>query len=224
MDNLINLETMDYGIFNRKGLPVVSSRKIAEVFNKRHDNVLQAIEKAECSDKFRNLNFQVSYYREGKGKYKEYLLTKDGFAFVVMGFTGKKAARFKEAYITRFNEMKEFIDNLEAARLEYPELTKVIAKLHKEPKRYHFSGEADLFNLIVLKARARDYKKAKSLPKVGSIRPYLKSEEVEAIMKLQRADIGLAMVIPEYDKRKELLQNYYNQLNSDKQLIDKRVS
>jgi Rha family phage regulatory protein len=226
MDNLVKFEAKDFGVFNLKGESVVSSRDVANIFGKRHDNVLQSIAdlKGQVSEDFRLLNFKESSYKNLQGKKQpEILLTRDGFTLLAMGFTGKMAMQFKIAYIQRFNEMEQFINNLEAAKLEYPELAGVIAKLHKEPKRYHFSGEADLFNMIVLNIRARDYKKVHDL-KVGSIRPHLKPEEIEAIMKLQRADIGLAMVIPEYDKRKEILKDYYQQIHNDKLLPVKDIS
>ncbi len=36
-----------------------------------------------------------------------YEMTRDGFTFVGMGFTGPQAARFREAYITAFNKMED---------------------------------------------------------------------------------------------------------------------
>jgi phage regulator Rha-like protein len=48
-------------------------------------------------------------YADAKGELrKEYQITKDGFAFLVMGFTGKVAAKFKEAYILAFNKLEAF--------------------------------------------------------------------------------------------------------------------
>jgi len=90
------------------GKPAVTSRQISEDFEKAHFNVIQSIETLEVSDKFRELNFQFSEYTvEGQTrKYKQYLLTRDGFTMVVMGFSGKKAIEFKEAYIEAFNKME----------------------------------------------------------------------------------------------------------------------
>lgn len=93
---------------------LVSSKTIADHFGKSHKNVLQAIELIECSEDFRRLNFQPSFYsvETGNGaqrQYKCYNITRDGFAFLAMGFTGKKAAQFKEAYINAFNTMEATI-------------------------------------------------------------------------------------------------------------------
>jgi len=90
------------------GKAMCNNRDVAALFKKRHANVLQAIDRLECSPKFNELNFQSVEYRDGKGEARRSInMTKDGFVFLVMGFTGKDAARFKEAYITRFNEMEE---------------------------------------------------------------------------------------------------------------------
>jgi Rha family phage regulatory protein len=88
-----------------------TSVAIAKHFNKRHDNVIQAIEKLECSPEFASLNFKVSKYQVSGGKNASreetmYEITRDGFMFLAMGFTGKQAAQWKEAYILDFNRME----------------------------------------------------------------------------------------------------------------------
>lgn len=96
----------------QQGQPVTTSLKVAELFGKRHDDVLKKIRNLECSAEFNLRNFaEVSYEvvqpNGGKANYKAYEMTKDGFIFVVMGFTGVKAAATKEAYINAFNWMAE---------------------------------------------------------------------------------------------------------------------
>jgi Rha family phage regulatory protein len=88
-----------------------TSIKVAEHFGKRHDNVLRAIEKLECSPKFTALNFELSKYKDASGKTNPfYEITRDGFTFLAMGFTGKEAAKWKEAYINAFNAMAETLN------------------------------------------------------------------------------------------------------------------
>lgn len=84
---------------------------VAEHFGKRHADLLRAIESLECSPEFIERNFalievdvKVGF---GTRKDKAYEITRDGFAFLVMGFNGKNAARWKEAYIHAFNAMAE---------------------------------------------------------------------------------------------------------------------
>lgn len=87
---------------------VTDSIAIAETFGKRHADVLRSIESLECSEEFTERNFALSDYQDSTGrKLPKYLITQDGFSFLVMGYTGKEAARFKEMYINEFNLMKD---------------------------------------------------------------------------------------------------------------------
>jgi Rha family phage regulatory protein len=90
---------------------VTTSLRVAEVFGKRHADVLRAVSNLECSEDFRERNFafiqKISNLGNGRTrKDPMYYITRDGFMFLVMGFTGKTAAKWKEAYIKAFNEME----------------------------------------------------------------------------------------------------------------------
>ncbi|EDD9578116.1 peptidase [Salmonella enterica subsp. enterica serovar Enteritidis] len=90
------------------GKVVTSSLAVASYFGKQHKNVIQKIASLECSAEFTELNFQLSEYIDASGrKLPCYQITRDGFAFLAMGFTGKRAAQFKEAYINAFNQMEK---------------------------------------------------------------------------------------------------------------------
>ncbi|EMK3736202.1 Rha family transcriptional regulator, partial [Escherichia coli] len=94
------------------GKAVTSSLAVAEYFCKQHKNVIQKIQTLECSVEFTELNFQPSDYTDCTGrKLPCYQITRDGFAFLAMGFTGKRAAQFKEAYINAFNQMEKQLSN-----------------------------------------------------------------------------------------------------------------
>jgi Rha family phage regulatory protein len=103
---------------------------VAEVFGKKHKNVLQAIEMLECSESFTRLNFQPSEYKDSTGrKLPMYRMTRDGWAFLVMGFTGAEAAHWKEKYIAAFNAMERHIDDGEKRIAE--QLTTAIVLLQQ---------------------------------------------------------------------------------------------
>ncbi|MBJ4016019.1 Rha family transcriptional regulator, partial [Salmonella enterica subsp. enterica serovar Meleagridis] len=90
------------------GQAVTSSLAVADYFTKRHDDVLKKIRALDCSPEFTARNFAVSDYTDASGrKLPCYQITRDGFAFLAMGFTGKRAAQFKEAYINAFNQMEK---------------------------------------------------------------------------------------------------------------------
>lgn len=63
---------------------------VAEAFEKEHKNVLRDIENLECSKEFNALNFEPVEYKDAKGEMRPACrMTRDGFAFLAMGFTGK---------------------------------------------------------------------------------------------------------------------------------------
>lgn len=90
------------------GKMTVTSKAIADHFGKNHRDVLRAIRLMECTDDFRARNFALSSYTSPQNKVLDcFDITRDGFAFLAMGFTGKDAAKWKEAYITAFNAMEQ---------------------------------------------------------------------------------------------------------------------
>ena len=99
---------------NNDGELVVTSRQVAEDFGKRHSEVLRAIEdKIEINAILRSSKYFIesTYIDKANRKSKEYLLTRDGFSFLVMGFTGAKADEWKLKYIEAFNKMEQAIKN-----------------------------------------------------------------------------------------------------------------
>lgn len=84
-----------------------TSLLIAEKFGKQHKNVIQAIGNLECSMEFAGLNFQLSEYTDSTGRtLPMYRITRDGFSFLAMGFTGRAAAEWKERFIAAFGKME----------------------------------------------------------------------------------------------------------------------
>lgn len=82
------------------------SQRVAKHFGKRHDNVLRAFDRMECSDKFRHLNFEAANELDEQGKPRRIVrMTKNGFVLLVMGFSGQAAMAMKERYIEAFDAM-----------------------------------------------------------------------------------------------------------------------
>ena len=105
MNQLINIQ-------NQQGKLTVSSRGVAENFEKEHTKVIRAIEDliGGIAKNVDTLFIETEYQHEqNKQVYKEYLLTRDGFSLLVMGFTGAKALEWKLKYIEAFNQMEEEI-------------------------------------------------------------------------------------------------------------------
>jgi phage regulatory protein, rha family len=204
------LLNQEFNLYEKDGKTFCDSLQIANDFKKEHKNVLRDIESIDCSEQFNRLNFELINYKDSKGRtYPKYLLTKDGFIFLVMGYRGSKAARFKEAYIERFNKMEQYIFNLYQMRADHPALTDAIMQAHTEPRSYHFTNEINLINRIVLGMSAKQYREVNGLGSVKSIRPYLSEEELKMIGLLQTVDVGLLVSGMEYQERKRTLTQYY---------------
>jgi len=124
---------------------VASSLDIAARFGKRHKNVLQSIDNLldDCPAEFGRLNFQPSSYLNEQNKEQPaYNLSRDGFALLAMGFTGKAALEWKILYISAFNAM-------EAALLE-----KERKDVHFRERFYVAAGA-----LAAMLARETDYRR-----------------------------------------------------------------
>ncbi|EAC1269437.1 Rha family transcriptional regulator [Campylobacter coli] len=131
--SIININNQEVIFENKDEQVFCTSLDVAKVFGKRHDNVLADIklilnDLREIGTSNDLLNFQevvriskTTNPKNGKlvsRKMPIYNLTRDGFSLLAMGFTGKKALRFKIAFINAFNEMERIIKNQYTPKLE----------------------------------------------------------------------------------------------------------
>ena len=92
----------------QNGEPVASSRDVAKRFGKEHKDVLRAIKSITAQNCAVTQMFYQSEYTAGTGKkYPMYLMNRDGFSLLAMGFTGKEAVQWKLKYIEAFNQMEK---------------------------------------------------------------------------------------------------------------------
>lgn len=138
---------------------VTTSLRVAEVFGKQHKHVLEAIKSLDCSEEFREPNFRLSKIAYQNGNIKKqlpmYYITRDGFMFLVMGFTGKTAAKWKEAYIKAFNEME--------AKIRAEQMAKAIEEHdRKEAEEYEKLLEREEREEAAIDARVAAMPPAKS--------------------------------------------------------------
>lgn len=98
----------DIVLSTQNGEPVASSREIAKRFGKEHKDVLKAINNLTAQNCAVTQMFFKSEYTAGTGKkYPMYLMNRDGFSLLAMGFTGKEAVQWKLKYIAAFNTMEQ---------------------------------------------------------------------------------------------------------------------
>ena len=125
------------GLFVDRNKVWTTSRDVAAKFKKNHRDVIRSVKNLDCSEEFTQRNFALSEYRDPTGRtLPQYLMTRDGFTFLAMGFTGPKAARFKELYIAEFNRMEEELYRRRfGAAGSREELDRLTAQCETERKR-----------------------------------------------------------------------------------------
>ena len=102
------METDKTLVFVENDKPVTDSLTVAVVFGKEHKRVMQDIRELGCSEEFGRHHFVLISYKDSVNREKpKYIMTEQGFTLLVMGYTGKEAMQFKEAYITEFERMQE---------------------------------------------------------------------------------------------------------------------
>lgn len=107
----------DIILSTQNGEPVASSRQIAESFGKEHKSVLRSVEDLvaqNCAAK--SMFYETTFENRGK-QYPMYLMNRDGFSLLVMGFTGKAALEWKLKYIQAFNEMEKNLSTPQMPKL-----------------------------------------------------------------------------------------------------------
>ena len=101
---------MENLVYVKKNTVVCDSLQVAEKFGKNHQHILEAIDKLTVENSTVVEMFHKGTYKADNGHiYRKYLMNRDGFSLLVMGFTGKQAIEWKLQYIEAFNRMKTLL-------------------------------------------------------------------------------------------------------------------
>jgi Rha family phage regulatory protein len=183
---------------NKSEMTVVSSLDVAETFEKQHSHVLRDIKELECSDEFRESNFGLSYYVNSQNKRQPmYHMTRDGFTILVMGYTGEKAMKFKEAYIKQFNAMEKTLQGKMIEREKgiavRQSLTKALQQ-STENERMHghaYSNYTNCIYKVLFGMSAKQLREKFGIEKKYNIRDYFTEEELKAVQSMECLVSGL---------------------------------
>lgn len=125
---------------------VTDSRSVAEHFGKEHKHVLEAIDNLVAQNSATK-NMFLGQTREYRGRdFRYYLMNRDGFSLLVMGFTGKAALNWKLKYIEAFNMMEKEITNKSALAIpkDYPSALRALADEYEKNQRLSVENKAML--------------------------------------------------------------------------------
>ena len=123
-------------VFLNNDQVVTSSRNVARDFEKEHRNVIRDIERLLKNEQAQEMFYETYYtHEQNKQVYRQFLMNRDGFTLLVMGFTGSKAMEFKFKYINAFNDMEKQIQAQQKPKTQLEILQQSINQLVEQDKR-----------------------------------------------------------------------------------------
>lgn len=200
----------ELGIFEKNTDAWVSTRAISRLFGKEHKDILAIIREQiipNITEEFSRRNFPPSKSKDSRGKMQpEFLLNRKSFAMVVMGFTGKKAMAFKEAYIEAFEAMCTVIDTRQISKAGYKEMTAAIKRTFTDQRAYAI--EADMINQIVLGMKASDFREVHSIEN-GNTRDGVVFDKLAALDRAQRLNAQLITAGVPFATRQSIIETNF---------------
>ena len=200
---------------------VVSSRQVAEDFEKRHTHVLDSIKELCSAENSAQSFFYETTYKDASGKAnKEYLMNRDGFSLLVMGFTGEKALKWKLKYINAFNEMELTLKRIYEERKQWEIerakgvlvrhiLTDTIKNVLPESphKIFAYPNYTNLIYKILFGKTAQELKAEFKTQKAESVRDFFTKDELAEVENLERLTAGLINLGWSYEQVKTFLND-----------------
>lgn len=197
---------------NHEERTVVSSLDIAETFGKEHRRVLQDIREIGCSEEFRLHNFVQSSYENLQGKQQPmFLVTRDGFVLLAMGYTGELAMRFKEAYIKQFNAMESALRGKLIEREKGIAVRQALTKALQqstENERMHghaYSTYTNVIYKVLFGMNAAQLREKYQIKASDNLRDCFTQEELRAIQSMECLVSGLVDCGWEYTAVKDFI-------------------
>ena len=208
---------------------VVSSRQVAEHFGKEHRNVKRDIERLIAeTGMLKNEQtpemFQKSTYihEQNKQEYPMYLMNRDGFTLLVMGFSGKEALKWKIKYIEAFNSMEQRLKLIEQQeigrlieRMKGKEVRRTLTDAIKENvpetphKRFMYKNFTDLAYKTVFGMNTKQMRYDRDLEKGDSLRDCFNEQELKQVKGAESVIKGFLDMGYSYSDVKDILAKKY---------------
>ena len=193
----------------------MSSREIAELTGKRHDNVMQVIASL-MSAQILTPEIQESTFKHRGNEYSQWLLNKRDSLVLV----ARLSPEFMAAIIDRWQELeaKELLEverkeTRQQAKLDAPLMTKSLADMReregKESPPHIFSNEHNMIYRIVLGFTAKKYKEENDIGDDVNLRDVLSFEEIKALEQLQKHNTTLIELDFSFEQRKTELTKIF---------------
>lgn len=209
--------------FGREERAAVTSLDVAETFEKRHDHVLEDIRSIQgnISSPENSGLFLEDTYIAGNGKKNPmFIMNRDGFTLLVMGYTGEKAMQFKLAYIKQFNAMESALQGKLIERQKgiavRQALTKALQQSNEDTRMHGhaYSTYTDCIYKALFGMNTNQLREKFGINKKDSLRSCFTQEELRAVQSMECLVSGLVDCGWEYGA----VKNFIAQTNARRQL------
>ena len=186
------------------------STDVAFYFEREHKNVLKAIDTCLSEQPSLAADFSAAKYHSRGKSYNCFEMTRRGFCYLILGFTGKRANKFKLIhYIDQFDRMEQFIrDSLESksgsldmCRL----LQETRAAIGKETTAIHYINEHNLIYRVAFGKSAKQLREELGVPEGNSITEFLSDRGLKEVSDLRHYDAQLMTMGNDYKAREQQL-------------------
>ena len=206
----------------REERPCVTSLDVAETFGKEHRNVMRDINNLNCSPEFNALNFERIKYMDSRCRNQDaYVMTRDGFTLLVMGYNGKLAMKFKEAYIKQFNAMESVLRKKliarERGRASREFLTDSIQQSDEDARMHGhaYSTYTNCIYKVLFGKSAAQLRVDYGIGRTDNLRDCFSPEDLAAVDSMEHLVSGLVACGWEYGRIKDFIE----QTNTQKALM-----
>ena len=198
--------------FGKEERAVCTSLDVAETFGKDHKHVMRDIRELGCSEEFNRANFGlISYADSMNRKQNAYVMTRDGFTILVMGYTGDLAMKFKEAYIKQFNAMESALYGKRIEREKGIAVRQALTKALQqsaEDERMHghaYSNYTNCIYKVLFGKNAAQLRSDFGIGKADSLRDLFSKEDLRAVQSMECLVSGLVDCGWGYDQVKDFI-------------------
>lgn len=200
---------------NKDEIAVCTSLDIAETFEKEHKHVLEDIRRIGnniSTAEFSALFCEDSYIASNGKKNPMYIMNRDGFTLLVMGYNGEKAMQFKLGYIKQFNAMEKALRGKLLEREKGIAVRQALTKAlqqSNENERMHGHAYSTYTNCIykaLFDKNAKQLRAEYGIDKKMDLRSCLDEEELKAIKSMEMLVSGLIDCGWGYDKIKSFIK------------------
>ena len=204
---------------------VTTSRQVSEYFEREHKHVLDSIKDIISSlgvaENSADLFIKTTYIHEqNKQQYPEYIMNRDGFSLLAMGFTGEKATKWKLKYINAFNKMEEYIKKIEMEKqrtaIERAKTTAIRNILtdtinrkvpESDNKKFLYPNYTKLIYKVALGIDINKLRDQLKINKKENIRNFLNYEQLQSVQQTEMIICSLIGIGWGYAQIKKFVEN-----------------